>query len=118
MTLHGGNEYFPYPRPGLRKLCQHYIDLGVQAVVCHHPHVPGAYEYYNGKPIFYSLGNLIFDHENPPEDWNFGYMVKFEINKQKKVITNVEIIPYEQSVKLQGVKLLNGEKKDLYAKIR
>ena len=26
VTLHGGNEYFPYPRPGLRKLCQFYID--------------------------------------------------------------------------------------------
>lgn len=28
VTLHGGNEYFLYPRPGLRKLCQHFIDLG------------------------------------------------------------------------------------------
>ena len=114
VTLHGGNEYFPYPRPGLRKLCQHYIDLGVEAVVCHHPHVPGVYEYYKGKPIFYSLGNLIFDHEKPPKDWNLGYMVKLEINKQKKDITNVEIIPYEQSVELKGVRLLKGGKKGLF----
>ena len=112
VTLHGGNEYFPYPRPGLRKLCQHYIDLGVEAVVCHHPHVPGAYEYYNGKPIFYSLGNLIFDNPKPTKDWDLGYMVKLEFNKQKKIISNTEIIPYKQSIELGGLKLLAGEEKD------
>jgi Putative enzyme of poly-gamma-glutamate biosynthesis (capsule formation) len=83
VTLHGGNEYFPYPRPGLRKLCQHYIDLGVEAVICHHPHVPGAYEYYQGKPIVYSLGNFIFDHHKPPEGWNEGYMVNLNFSHDK-----------------------------------
>ena len=112
VTLHGGNEYFPYPRPGLRKLCQHYIDLGVETVICHHPHVPGAYEYYKGKPIFYSLGNLIFDNPKPTKDWDLGYMVKLEINKEKKIISNAEIIPYEQSVDIGGIKLLVGEEKD------
>jgi poly-gamma-glutamate synthesis protein (capsule biosynthesis protein) len=71
VTLHGGNEYFPYPRPGLRKLCQHYVDLGVEAVICHHPHVPGTYEYYQGKPIIYSLSNFIFDATKPPKDWRW-----------------------------------------------
>lgn len=112
VTLHGGNEYFPYPRPGLRKLCQHYIDLGVETVICHHPHVPGAYEYYKGKPIFYSLGNLIFDNPKPTKDWDLGYMVKLEINKEKKILSNAEIIPYEQSVDIGGIKLLVGEEKD------
>ena len=114
VTLHGGNEYFPYPRPGLRKLCQHYIDLGVEAVVCHHPHVPGAYEYYKGKPIFYSLGNLIFDNAKPPSDWDQGYMVNIEINKEKKIISNVELLPYEQSIALSGLKLLVDEEKEQF----
>lgn len=30
-------------------------------VVGHHPHWPQEYEMYNGKPIIYSLGNLVFD---------------------------------------------------------
>src|SRR5699024_6850639 len=84
VTIHGGNEYFPYPRPGLRKLCRHFIDLGVAAVVCHHPHVPGAYEVYNDSPIFYSIGNFIFDHSNPPEGWNEGYMVEMSFNTSTK----------------------------------
>lgn len=112
VTLHGGNEYFPYPRPGLRKLCQHYIELGAEAVICHHPHVPGAYEYYNEKPIIYSLGNFLFDNPNPPEDWDLGYMVHLEVDVEKKQVATLQLIPYRQSVELGGVRLLQGNEKE------
>lgn len=114
VTLHGGNEYFPYPRPGLRKLCKHYIDLGVDAVICHHPHVPGAYEYHQGKPIVYSLGNFLFDNANPPEGWNEGYMVKLNFDHGTKGFLGLELIPYSQSVKDGGVKLCTGKEKDKF----
>lgn len=111
VTLHGGNEYFPYPRPGLRKLCHHYIDLGVQAVICHHPHVPGAYEYHRGKPIVYSLGNFIFDVAKPPKDWELGYMVNLNFSSKSKEFESMDLIPYKQSVALGGINLLKGEEK-------
>lgn len=38
-----------------------YIDAGADAVIGAHPHVLQGMEYYNGKPIFYSLGNFIFN---------------------------------------------------------
>lgn len=113
VTIHGGNEHFQYPRPGLRKLCKHFIDLGVDAVVCHHPHVPGAYEYYRDKPIVYSLGNLIFDCSNPPEDWDLGYMVQLTICGSSRVLKSLDIIPYRQSVELGGVTILVGEEKQM-----
>jgi poly-gamma-glutamate synthesis protein (capsule biosynthesis protein) len=112
LTLHGGNEYFPYPRPSHRKMMQHFIDLGVDAVICHHPHVPGGYEIYNGKPIVYSLGNFVFDTAKPPEDWNFGYMAHLSFDRETRKLNSIELIPYEQSVELQGVKLLEGQEKD------
>lgn len=112
LTLHGGNEYFPYPRPGLRKFCQYYIDLGVEAVICHHPHVPGAYEYYQGKPIIYSLGNLIFDAAKPPKDWELGYMAQFNFDPESKQVASLELIPYKQSIELGGVQLLTGQEKE------
>lgn len=111
VTIHGGNEYFPYPRPGLRKICKHFIDLGVNAVVCHHPHVPGAYEVYKGSPIFYSIGNFIFDHSNPPEGWTEGYIVQMSFNTISKKLEDFELIPYEQSVTLGGIQLMEGNKK-------
>lgn len=112
VTLHGGNEYFPYPRPDLRKLCQHYIDLGVEAVICHHPHVPGAYEYYQGKPIVYSLGNFIFDVANPREDWELGYMTNLSFSSETKKFESMELISYKQSVEFGGIKLLKDQEKD------
>jgi len=111
LTLHGGNEYFPYPRPGHRKIMRHFVDLGVDAVLCHHPHVPGAYELYKGKPIVYSLGNFVFDHPNAPKDWDLGYMVKLTFNFKEKALKSIELFPYEQSVRLGGVKLLKGDRK-------
>lgn len=114
VTLHGGNEYFPYPRPGLRKLCQHYINLGVDAVVCHHPHVPGAYEYYQGKPIIYSLGNFIFHNARPPIDWDLGYMARITIDAVMKKISGLELIPYKQSIELGGVKLLQEQERNSF----
>ena len=142
-TIHGGNEYFSYPRPYLRKQCQFYIEQGCDAVICHHPHVPGAYEIYNGKPIFYSLGNFLFDNDKPPTGWNEGYMVKLELNNwiatpfsetRNDCNTNnnvddnhinktnhnnhnqikFELIPYIQSFEQGGIKLMIGSEKDSF----
>jgi poly-gamma-glutamate capsule biosynthesis protein CapA/YwtB (metallophosphatase superfamily) len=39
------------------------IDAGADAVVGHGPHVLRGIELYKGKPIFYSLGNFLFENE-------------------------------------------------------
>ena len=111
ITIHGGNEYFPYPRPGLRKLCKYFIDVGAEAVICHHPHVPGAYEYYQGKPIVYSLGNLIFDTINPPKDWDLGYLAQLKFSFDSKKFESMELIPYKQSIEFGEIRLLRDEEK-------
>src|SRR5690625_3526318 len=109
VTLHGGNEYFPYPRPGLRKLCKYYVDVGADAVICHHPHVAGAYELYKEAPIVYSLGNFLFDRENAPEGWDEGYMFQMHFDPELQKITDYELIPYRQSIELAGLKVLEGK---------
>lgn len=38
-----------------------FIDAGADAIIGTHPHVVQPLEVYQGKPIFYSLGNFIFD---------------------------------------------------------
>ena len=37
------------------------IDAGADAVIGAHPHILQGIEYYEGKPILYSLGNFWFD---------------------------------------------------------
>ncbi|XZE20402.1 CapA family protein [Pirellulaceae bacterium SH449] len=110
VTFHGGNEYFPLPRPGLRRLARFLLENGADAIIGHHPHVPSAYEIINGKPVVYSLGNLIFDHDRPPKDWNLGYGAILHVDKDCKR-SSLEIIPYEQSITLAGVQLLQDSRK-------
>ncbi len=58
---HWGIEYQNRPNQRQRDLAHAWIDAGAYAVIGHHPHVIQSYETYNGRPIFYSLGNAIFD---------------------------------------------------------
>lgn len=109
MSVHGGNEYYPYPRPGLRQLCRYFIDLGVDGIVCHHSHVPGAYELYKNKFISYGVGNFIFDHHTPPLDWNIGYAVKLEFCVRDKLLVASAILPFSQSVAQGGLIKLKGD---------
>ena len=41
------------------------IRAGADAIIGHHPHVIQKEEYFKGKPIFYSLGNFVFDQRKP-----------------------------------------------------
>ena len=58
---HAGVEHEAYPLPELVSLYRHYIDLGADGVFASHPHIPQGWEFYEGKPIFYSLGNFCLD---------------------------------------------------------
>ena len=62
--LHFGNEYSNSPNENQVKIAHELIDYGVDVVIGSHPHVTQGIEMYNGKPIFYSLGNFIFDQSN------------------------------------------------------
>lgn len=107
--LHGGNEYYSFPRPGLVKLCHFLVDAGANAIVIHHAHTTCGYEIYKEAPIFYSIGNFYFpkkNHENT--DWNYGYMVSLKLSKGESV--SFELLPY--FFDMEGVHLLEGKPKD------
>ena len=62
VVAHGGEEFTSLPSPYTRDRYLKYLELGADVVVGHHPHVPENYELFeDGKAIFYSLGNFIFD---------------------------------------------------------
>lgn len=62
VVSHGGEEFTSLPSPYTRDRYLQYLEMGADVVVSHHPHVPENYEILdNGKMIFYSLGNFIFD---------------------------------------------------------
>lgn len=61
--VHWGIERENMPQEYQRQLAKEYIDAGADLVIGAHPHVLQGIEYYNGKPIVYSLGNYIFNQE-------------------------------------------------------
>ena len=58
---HWGTEHSIELEEGQAESGHAYIDAGADAVIGAHPHILQGIEYYNGKPILYSLGNFWFD---------------------------------------------------------
>lgn len=60
---HWGIEYQDNESESQRMLGHSFIDAGADAVIGGHPHVVQPIELYKEKPIFYSLGNFVFDQD-------------------------------------------------------
>jgi poly-gamma-glutamate synthesis protein (capsule biosynthesis protein) len=104
---HGGHETYQYPSPRMKELFRFYVDAGADAVVNHHTHCISGYEVYNGAPIFYSLGNFIFDHKNFRENnWNEGLAVKLIVSQESLTF---DIIHFNQGNKNAVLQLSNEE---------
>jgi poly-gamma-glutamate synthesis protein (capsule biosynthesis protein) len=58
---HWGTEYDPTPFAGQQRLARAAVDAGADLVIGNHAHWAGAVEVYKGKPIWYALGNFVFD---------------------------------------------------------
>ena len=58
---HWGIEYYPHPTAKMREQAREFVAAGAKAVIGAHPHVISENETIAGVPIYYSLGNLLFD---------------------------------------------------------
>jgi poly-gamma-glutamate synthesis protein (capsule biosynthesis protein) len=61
VSVHWGREYIHTPTKRKVELAHMFVDSGADLVLGHHPHVVQTMEIYNGVPVFYSLGNFVFD---------------------------------------------------------
>ena len=105
VVFHWNYEFEQYPQPADRSFAFHLIDCGVDAIIGHHAHIIQGFEYYQGKPVFYGLGNLYFPNGEYdgtrlefPETVNFGlsvginddgvqaYITEFSENRRLAVI--------------------------------
>lgn len=95
VIVHGGHELYQLPSTRMQDTYRFFIDAGADAVVNHHQHCFSGMEIYKGKPIFYGLGNFLFDTRNKhiAKTWYEGYMVMLELTQDK---INYDIIPYRQ----------------------
>ena len=78
-VMHWGWEE-PVANARQRQLARLMIDAGADAVIGGHPHQVQDTERYKNKPIFYSLGNFVFDGFSLPEN-NRAWALRLELDK-------------------------------------
>ncbi len=110
--VHWGEEYQLAHNDAQSTLAHGLIEYGIDAVIGHHPHVVQDVEMYKGKPIFYSLGNFIFD-QYFSSDVQEGLGVL--MNASKNEVT-YSLIPF-QSVKSQPSVMEKNKAKVLFNRI-
>lgn len=103
--IHWGEEYNHKQSIPQRDFAHKLIDLGVDCIIGSHPHVAQGIEVYKEKPIFYSLGNYIFDqYFSVDTQRSYGVSIKKEGGK-----VYFGIIPFVSSRSQVSVATDTGE---------
>lgn len=87
--IHWGNEFINRPSSQQKHFAHWLIDIGFDLVVGMHPHILQGYEIYNGKHIFYSLGNFVFDMAWEPT--KYGAIISVDLSSPN-IIPTIEYI--------------------------
>lgn len=115
VIVHGGHEHYQLPSPRMQETYRFFVDAGADAVVNHHQHCYSGYEVYNGKPIFYGLGNFLFDDPHKRNSiWNEGFLLELIFEKERGI--NFLLHPYSQCNESVGIFLMKSEYKEIFNK--
>lgn len=106
--IHWGNEYELRSNIYQKNIAHALVDAGADVIIGHHPHVTQEIEIYKERPIFYSLGNFVFD-QYFSKDTEQGLAVEMQFYDQ--TIT-YDLHPI-QSVQSQAG-LMKGEKRQAF----
>lgn len=116
---HDGIEYIDVPTPEVIARYRDFIDYGADGVIAAHPHCPQGWEEYKGKPIFYSLGNFLFnskatyDFRASKPHWYEGLCVVMTIADRK---LSWEVVN-TKNVDNVGIEIDHGEDRDKQNKL-
>jgi poly-gamma-glutamate synthesis protein (capsule biosynthesis protein) len=58
-------EFRQQPNPSQRIAASQLFAAGADLIVGHHPHVIQDIDTIQGKTVYYSIGNFVFDQRNP-----------------------------------------------------
>ena len=86
---HWGPEDVPVPNWIQRNLAKEIVDAGADIVVGNHTHVVQAIQEINGVPVFYGLGNFVFDQDLQDHQQGVILIITFDGNE----LAGFELIP-------------------------
>lgn len=107
--VHWGTENSTKLEAPQKEMAREYIDAGVDAVIGGHTHCLQGMEFYNGKPIVYSVGNFWFNSKTLD-----SCVITVELDK--KMNSEISILPLKQQN--CETRLLTGEDaRDLFDRV-
>lgn len=94
--VHWGEEYKETANNFQTVTAKKMVESGADVIIGHHPHWVQNYEEYQGKPIYYSLGNFVFD-QMWSEETKKGLIVKMTF-KDGNLIKKEEFKTYIKTI--------------------
>ena len=91
--MHWGDENTPRVTERQRELARWLIDHDVDAVVGCHSHCLQPLDFYHGRPVVYSLGNLVFDGAPGLESWNRSELLEVDIGRSGAEEASIRLVP-------------------------
>lgn len=85
VQCHAGLEKVAEPLDFFQKLYRNYVDAGADLIVGHHPHIVQKIEIHNGKKIYYSIGDFIFQSKSIPRFSPFGLLIEISVESEKLI---------------------------------
>lgn len=90
---HWGEEYSLTHSQGQRTAAQSFINAGADLIIGSHPHVVQDIEVINNVPVFYSIGNFVFD-QTFSKDTQEGLILTGTITKKS---LEINILPFRSA---------------------
>lgn len=111
VIVHGGVEHYQLPLPRMKETYRFFIDAGADAVINHHQHCYSGYEFYNGKPIVYGLGNFCFaNFANHGDTWYEGCLAELSLDES----ISLKLLPYIQCKSQIGVRFMDANERQVF----
>lgn len=108
-SLHWGDDHNIFINKEQQETARELIDKGVDLIIGHHPDVPQGHESFNGKYVFYSLGNFIFTPKESHDHLPYG--IRYDDERENLLFQRLECkigqdvkVVFKKRCHLEGVK--------------
>ena len=96
VSFHWGKEYETKSNEHQQQIATSAAQAGADLIIGHHPHVIQENTTIKDVPVFYSLGNFVFD-QNFSKDTETGLMLKVKIKDKKIIKIEPQIIKFNNT---------------------
>ena len=105
---HWGEEYQLHPSALMEGEARELVAAGAGAIVGSHPHIVMDREWIGSAPVFYSLGNLLFDQYFSTSTMQ-GMIVQLELSRNNGTVSLDRVSAYETSLaSRRDIELVSG----------